>query len=315
MCAATRSISTTGPRQGATGWAFADVLPYFKRMETAHGGEDGWRGTDGPLATRRPRRRNPLYDAFVEAARRPASRDPRHQRRQAGRLRPHGQTVQDGRRWSAANAYLRPALKRQNVSCVTGCAGARIVIEGSRAVGVDIRPAGSARRSRAAREVILAGVVDQLAEAADAVRHRPGGASARARHRRSSPTGRASARTCRTISSSTSSRPARSRSRSTPGSGSSARRAIGAAMAALRDGLGATNHFESGAFIRSRAGRRLSRHPVPFPAARRPLRRQGGGQGARLPGPCRADALARARLRAARARPTRASSRRSASTT
>ena len=60
--------------QGAAGWAFADVLPYFKRMEHAKGGEDGWRGTDGPLHVQRGPRRNPLYAAFIEAG-------------QAGRLR------------------------------------------------------------------------------------------------------------------------------------------------------------------------------------------------------------------------------------
>ena len=55
--------------EGATGWGFADVLPYFKRMENADGGEDGWRGNDGPLHVQRGPRSNPLYAAFVEAGR------------------------------------------------------------------------------------------------------------------------------------------------------------------------------------------------------------------------------------------------------
>ncbi len=53
---------------GATGWSFADVLPYFRRMETALDGEAGWRGTDGPLHITRGPRDNPLHDAFVSAA-------------------------------------------------------------------------------------------------------------------------------------------------------------------------------------------------------------------------------------------------------
>nr|WP_313956181.1 GMC family oxidoreductase N-terminal domain-containing protein [Mesorhizobium amorphae] len=53
--------------QGANGWSFADVLPYFKRMEDSHGGEDGWRGKGGPLHVQRGARTNPLYAAFIEA--------------------------------------------------------------------------------------------------------------------------------------------------------------------------------------------------------------------------------------------------------
>ena len=103
--------------QGATGWAYADVLPYFKRMENSQGGEDGWRGTDGPLHVQRGPRSNPLYDAFVEAGRQAGfETDRRLQRREAGRLRRRwSRRSIDGRRWSAANAYLRPALKRGNV--------------------------------------------------------------------------------------------------------------------------------------------------------------------------------------------------------
>ncbi|TIL78116.1 MAG: choline dehydrogenase, partial [Mesorhizobium sp.] len=55
--------------QGAAGWGFADVLPYFKRMEDANGGENGWRGHGGPLTVQRGSRTNPLYGAFVEAGR------------------------------------------------------------------------------------------------------------------------------------------------------------------------------------------------------------------------------------------------------
>ena len=86
---------------GADGWAFADVLPYFKRMETWHGpAASDWRGSDGPLHVTRGPRANPLYHAFVEAGRAGGLRDHRRlQRREAGRLRPDG-----------ADGLARPAL-------------------------------------------------------------------------------------------------------------------------------------------------------------------------------------------------------------
>ncbi len=77
--------------QGATGWSFADVLPYFKRMENAHGGEDGWRGTTGRCMCGRATQRNPLYQAFVEAGRQAGFETTDGlQRLQAGRLRRDG---------------------------------------------------------------------------------------------------------------------------------------------------------------------------------------------------------------------------------
>ena len=89
--------------QGATGWSFADVLPYFKRMETSVGGEDGWRGSDGPMQVRRGKRLNPLYRAFIEAGRQAGFETTRRlQRLQAGRL---------WRRWS--RPFFRAAAGRR----------------------------------------------------------------------------------------------------------------------------------------------------------------------------------------------------------
>src|SRR5688572_17306381 len=107
--------------EGASGWAFADVLPYFKRMETSHGGEAGWRGSDGPLHVQRGRRRNPLYHAFVEAGRQAGFEitEDYNGAKQEG-FGPMEQTIYQGRRWSAANAYLKPALKRRNLNLVRG---------------------------------------------------------------------------------------------------------------------------------------------------------------------------------------------------
>src|SRR5690242_15122985 len=124
--------------EGATGWSFADVLPYFKRMETSHGGEPGWRGTDGPMHVQRGSSGNPLFGAFIDAGRQAGFETTADYNgsKQEG-FGPMEQTIHDGRRWSAANAYLRPALKRKNVSLLSGLAR-RVVIENQRAVGVEI---------------------------------------------------------------------------------------------------------------------------------------------------------------------------------
>ena len=111
----------TWEAMGARGWGFRHVLPYFKRMETSHGGEAGWRGAQGPLHVTRGAQTNPLYTAFVEAGREagyPVTAD--YNGRQQEGFGAMEMTVWQGRRWSAANAYLRPALKRRNVRLVTG---------------------------------------------------------------------------------------------------------------------------------------------------------------------------------------------------
>jgi choline dehydrogenase len=142
--------------QGASGWAYADVLPYFKRMEASDGGEDGWRGTKGPLHVQRGTRTNPLYNAFIKAGNQAGFEltDDYNGSKQEG-FGPMEQTIYKGRRWSAANAYLRPALKRQNVSLVKGFAR-RVILENQRATGVEIEAHGNIQVVKARREVILA---------------------------------------------------------------------------------------------------------------------------------------------------------------
>jgi choline dehydrogenase len=142
--------------QGASGWAYADVLPYFKRMEASDGGEAGWRGTSGPLHVQRGTRTNPLYNAFIKAGNQAGFEltDDYNGSKQEG-FGPMEQTIYKGRRWSAANAYLRPALKRQNVNLVKGFAR-RIVMENQRATGVEIEARGQVQIIKARREVILA---------------------------------------------------------------------------------------------------------------------------------------------------------------
>ena len=142
--------------EGATGWSYADVLPYFRRMENSHGGEEGWRGNNGPLHVQRGPRSNPLYAAFVEAGRQAGFEltDDYNGSKQEG-FGPMEQTIHKGRRWSAANAYLRPALKRKNVSLVNGFAR-RVIIENQRATGVEIEARGGIQVVNARREVIIA---------------------------------------------------------------------------------------------------------------------------------------------------------------
>ena len=142
---------------GAAGWSYADVLPYFQRMETWHGGGDTtFRGTSGPLHITRGPRRNPLFHAFVEAGRQAGYEvtDDYNGQKQEG-FGPMEATIWRGRRWSAANAYLRPALKRPNCTLIRALAR-KVVIENGRATGVEVERDGKVEVIAAHAEVILA---------------------------------------------------------------------------------------------------------------------------------------------------------------
>ena len=142
---------------GAQGWSYADVLPYYKRMENwrsgGHGGNKSWRGRKGPLHISRGPRVNPLFKAFVKAGKQAGyeTTDDYNGEKQEG-FGPMEQTVYRGRRWSAANAYLRPALKTGKCQVVSALAE-RIVIEDGRAIGVAV---AGGDVITAEREVILA---------------------------------------------------------------------------------------------------------------------------------------------------------------
>ena len=145
---------------GADGWSYADVLPYFKRMENwsggGHGGDPDWRGSDGPLHVSRGPRDNPLFTAFVDAGGQAGyelTEDYNGQKQEG--FGPMEATIHKGRRWSGANAYLRPALKRENLEIVRSMAR-RIVIENGRAIGVEIERSDKIEVVRARREVVLA---------------------------------------------------------------------------------------------------------------------------------------------------------------
>ena len=119
------------PQLGLKGWSYADVLPYFRRAESFEGGGNAYRGASGPLKTRKNPAQDPVYDAFVAAA--PelgyAANDDYNAAEQSGfgRLQ---HTIGNGRRCSAAVAYLRPALRRGNITLVTGAHATRILFDG-----------------------------------------------------------------------------------------------------------------------------------------------------------------------------------------
>lgn len=147
-------------QSGATGWSYGDVLPYFKRQESwhdgGHGGDADWRGSDGPLHVTRGPRKNPLFHAFVDAGQQAGYEvsDDYNGEKQEG-FGPFEQTVWRGRRWSAANAYLRPALKRKNVTLVNALARRVEIVDGS-ATGVEVSRSGRIETLKARREVIVA---------------------------------------------------------------------------------------------------------------------------------------------------------------
>lgn len=147
-------------RNGAAGWSYADVLPYFKRMETWEGGADAWRGGNGPLHTQRARSQDPLWDAWIAAGQAAGigfTKDYNGERQEGlGRSQ---STIHRGRRDSASRAFLRPAAKRSNVTVLTGAHVTRVLLDGARAVGVAYNRGGEALKARAAREVVLSGGV------------------------------------------------------------------------------------------------------------------------------------------------------------
>jgi choline dehydrogenase len=138
------------------GWSFAEVLPYFKKAERQERGASAYHGAGGPLAVSDQRSPSPLSRAFVAAAR-------------ACGIAPNDDfngpaldgvgflqvTQRQGRRWSAADAYLRPALRRPNLTVRTGVHVTRICVEQSRAKGVAFIQEGGPAEEQAAREVLL----------------------------------------------------------------------------------------------------------------------------------------------------------------
>ncbi len=145
---------------GLDDWSYEKVLPYFRKTETWEGGADAYRGGSGPLRTQFCRYKDPLIDAFAEASVQsgyPQTNDYNGAEQEGfGRLQ---MTISKGRRCSTASAYLRPALKRPNLTVLTDAMATRILIEGTRATGVALSHRGSERSVLARREVLLSGGV------------------------------------------------------------------------------------------------------------------------------------------------------------
>jgi len=145
---------------GLAGWSYADVLPYFRRQESWQDGASLFRGGDGPLATRMSRFADPLVDAFAAAGRDAGyAATPDYNGAQQEGFNVPQMTVRNGRRCSAADAYLRPALARKNLTVLTHAMATRVLLEGTRAIGVEYIRHGRTVRTYAEREVILCGGV------------------------------------------------------------------------------------------------------------------------------------------------------------
>jgi choline dehydrogenase len=148
--------------QGNDGWRYDEILPYFRRSEHNSRGASRYHGSGGPLSVRDPQVPNPISRAFVEAgveagiARNDDCNGPTQEG--VGLLQA---TIRDGRRCSTADAFLRPARGRPNLTVITEALTTRVEFEGQRAVGVRYRARGREATARAEREVVLsAGAID-----------------------------------------------------------------------------------------------------------------------------------------------------------
>ncbi len=145
-------------RNGATGWSYAEVLPYFKRCETWQGGENQWRGGSGPVGVEWTKSRDPIYDAWIEAGKAagfPFTEDYNGEHAEGfGRSQ---YSIRGGYRSSAATAYLKPALKRKNLTVELKAYATRILMQGTRAIGVEYVKAGQRVQASADCEVIVSG--------------------------------------------------------------------------------------------------------------------------------------------------------------
>jgi choline dehydrogenase len=241
--------------QGARDWDYRHCLPYFKKADDWTFGSDEYRAQGGPLAVNNGNNmQNPLYRAFIEAGEQAGymKTDDYNGRQQEG-FGPMHMTVKNGRRWSTANGYLKPVLRRSNLSVITGALTQRILLENRRATGVEFLRSGSPQTLKARREVILSagpiaspqllqlsgigpGAVLQQA-GIEVVHDLPGVGENLQDHLEFYFQFR-----CR--------QPITLNAELNPWR----KFLIGLRWLTTRKGLGATNHFESCAFIRSRAG-------------------------------------------------------------
>jgi choline dehydrogenase len=248
-------------RFGLDDWTYANCLPYFRKSESRAKGGDEYRGDSGPLHVSTGACANPLYNAFIDAGQQAgyARTDDMNGYRQEG-FGPMDMTVHKGRRWSTAMAYLRPALKRPNLFLRTSALTTRVLFDGTdspRAVGVEVIHHGVRMEMRASREVILCGgainspQLLQLSGVGNPALLEALGVPVVSAHKGVGENLQDHLETyvqyaCKepiTLYAAVS---------------SLAKAKIGLEWMLFQTGLGATNHFESGGFIRSEAG---VRHP------------------------------------------------------
>ena len=147
-------------RNGATGWSHAEVLPYFKRCETWEQGASAWRGDSGPVGTEYAKTKDPIFDAWIEAARAvglPVTDD--YNGPQPIGFSKGQYTIRNGRRSSSANAFLKPARGRPNLTVHTQAHATRVVMDGTTATGIEYLRKGKTVTAQADKEVILSGGV------------------------------------------------------------------------------------------------------------------------------------------------------------
>ena len=145
-------------QKGARGWSYADVLPYFKRVENWQDGESEFRGSGGNIGVQWAKTKDPMFTAWIEAARMaglPVTDD--YNGNSAVGFGRSQYSIENGKRCSAAVGYLHPAMKRKNLSVEVRALVGRITLEGKRATGVEYEHGGQRLRATAAREVILCG--------------------------------------------------------------------------------------------------------------------------------------------------------------
>ncbi|MBR7743846.1 choline dehydrogenase [Phycicoccus sp. BSK3Z-2] len=245
-----RDYERWGADPGMGDWDYAHCLPYFKRMETCLAGADTWRGGDGPLVMERGPATGPLFQAFFEAAEQagyPRTPDVNGYRQEG--FGPFDRNVYRGRRLSAARAYLHPVLHRPNLHVRTLAMTTRVLFEGTRAVGVEYTVAGRRHTVRAGEVILSGGAINtpqllQLSGVGDPDLLRPLGIDVVSglrgvgenlqdhlevyiQHAATEPVSIA------------------------PGLEWRNRPKLAAEWLFLRRGLGATNHFEGGGFVRS----------------------------------------------------------------
>lgn len=241
---------------GAKGWSYQQCLPYFKKSETWYKGADDYRGGEGPVGTcnGNEMKLNPLYQAFIDAGEEagyPTTEDYNGYRQEG--FGPMHMTVDGGVRASTSNAHLRPALKRSNLTLMKGVLTRKVLLDGKKATGIEYQQGGSIKTATARKEVILSagsigspqllqlsgiGPAQVLKDAGvEVVQDLPGVGENLQDH-------------LEVYFQYHCKQPISLNSKL----GLISKGMIGTRWILFKDGLGATNHFESCAFIRSREG-------------------------------------------------------------